>query len=67
MDDTKLPETTVDCQSDENIFGEVHVHFEVQMALFMQKWQFLGFLTFKRQVGNKKYKNLRELGHTQIG
>ena len=67
MDDTKLTKTTVGCQSDENIFGEVHVHFEVQMALFMQKWPSLGFLTFKRQEGNKKHKNLRELGHTQIG
>ena len=54
MDDTKLPETTVDCQSDENIFGEVHVHFEVQMALFVQNLPFLGFLTFKREVCNKK-------------
>ena len=64
MDDTKLPKTMVGCQSDEKIFGEGHI---CPLALFMQKWPFLGFLTFKRQVGNTKHKNLRDLGHNQIG
>ena len=34
---------------------------------FVQKLSFLGFVTFKRQVGNKKYKKSERAGPQPIG
>ena len=54
MDETKVTSTVYHCHSDENIFGELLGHFEIQNGHFQaQNAHFKTFLILERQEGNE--------------
>ena len=51
MDETKVTSTVYRCRSDENIFGELHGHFEIQNGCFQAKN--INFLRDRKVIKNK--------------